>query len=162
MATLPHLLQEFYTPGIVAAIAEMSGELGSEKSKDIPEHLTAPPASVSSERFYSNAMKCLNLLGILWAGRDHAKRFCSHSRSVYLTRFRSFLYLLASKQIYDTAQSLGVTMTAEQRAEMESALTHNLFYLAQAYGNNGNAQLSAYYCQQVSGEEMNIILSSLF
>jgi hypothetical protein len=63
---------------------------------------------------------------------------------------RSFLYLLASKQIYDTAQSLGASLSTEQRAEMESALTHDLFYLAQAYGNNGNPQLSAYYCQQAS------------
>jgi hypothetical protein len=56
---------------------------------------------------------------------------------------------LASKQIYDSAQSLGITMSDDKRAEMESALTHNLFYLAQAYGNNGNAQLSSLYCQQV-------------
>lgn len=113
----------------------MSGEIGSEASKDIPENISPPPVKIVSERFYPEAMKCLNLLGILWAGRDHAKR--------------SFLYLLASKHLYDNAQSQDNTILPEKRLEMESALTHNLFYLAQAYGNNGNPRLSAYYCQQV-------------
>lgn len=62
---------------------------------------------------------------------------------------RSFLYLLASKKIYDDNIINSKNMTEKQKEEMESTLTHNLFYLAQAYGNNGNPKLSSYYCQQV-------------
>ena len=73
--------------------------------------------------------------GILWAGRDNAKR--------------SFLYLIASKEFFDKARLLP-DMTAADRAEMESTCTHNLFYLAQAYGNIGNVKLSSRYCHMVS------------
>lgn len=96
--------------------------------------MIAPDVNVVKIEFCADAMKCLNLLGILWAGRDHAKR--------------SFLYLLASKKIYDNNIS-NSNLTIKQKEEMESTLTHNLFYLAQAYGNNGNPKLSSYYCQQV-------------
>jgi hypothetical protein len=134
----------------VSAIGELSGDIGSERAKEIPTDLTAPLAQVSSERFYSEAMKCANLLGILWSGRDHAKRSPLSPLTLPSSLLdRSFLFLLASKQIYDTAQTLGVAMKADKRAEMESALTHTLFYLAQAYGNNGDAQRSSLYCQQV-------------
>ncbi len=41
-------------------------------------------------------------------------------------------------------------ISAKNKEEIESIFTHNLFYLAQAYGNNGNAKMSSYYCHMVS------------
>ncbi len=61
-------------------INEISGEIGSEKSKNIPEDMTAPATIVVKDDLCADAMKCLNLLGILWAGRDHAKRYTHSSR----------------------------------------------------------------------------------
>ena len=57
---------------------------------------------------------------------------------------RSFLFLLACKQFYDNARDH--PMPEAVREAMESSLTHNLFYLAQAYGHIGNSELSSLYC----------------
>ena len=46
-------------------------------------------------------------------------------------------------------------MSEETREGMESTLTLNLFYLAQAYGFIGNTELSALYCHMV---ECNAII----
>lgn len=62
---------------------------------------------------------------------------------------RSFLYLLAAKQFYD--YTIQKEMSAASREAMETTLTQNLFYLAQAYGFIGNTELSALYCHMVRG-----------
>lgn len=36
--------------------------------------MIAPSTTIVKTELCADAMKCLNLLGILWAGRDHAKR----------------------------------------------------------------------------------------
>lgn len=61
---------------------------------------------------------------------------------------RSFLYLLASKQFYD--ETISQEMSAVTREGLETTLTLNLFYLAQAYGFVGNTSLSALYCHMVN------------
>ncbi len=94
-------------------------------------HASPPRAS------YPLLANTINWLGILWAGRGNAKR--------------SFLYLIASKEYYDRAAPLLLSgMGAKDAQDMESTLTHNLFYLAQAYGNIGNVKLSCMYCHMVS------------
>lgn len=60
---------------------------------------------------------------------------------------RSFLYLLAAKQFYD--YTIQEEMNDKTREGLETTLTLNLFYLAQAYGFVGNTDLSALYCHMV-------------
>lgn len=90
------------------------------------------------------AMKCLNMFGILWSGRGQMKK--------------SLMYLLAAKQLYHTVianqqsvqSSLNSTtkLTSSQLKHLESLYTHNLFYLAQAYGHIQQLKLSCIYCQE--------------
>jgi hypothetical protein len=67
--------------------------------------------------------------------------------------YRSFLYLLASKKFYDNSKDM--KMSEGVRDEMEANLTNNLFYLAQAYGNIGNADLSSLYCHMTLQRQLN-------
>jgi hypothetical protein len=94
----------------------------------VPPALDAPRPQVCAD-----AVQCLNLMGILWAGRGFVKR--------------SFLYLLATKNLYERCKDL--PLSASDRKELESVFTNNLFYLAQAYGNCGNMKLSSQYCHMV-------------
>jgi len=86
-----------------------------------------------------DAMKCLNMLGILWAGRGVVQK--------------SFMYLLAANKLYNQGRvhldKLSANSSASDRRrarEMESVYTHNLFYLAQAYGHIGDTKKSGEYC----------------
>lgn len=85
-----------------------------------------PKDDNGSVELASIQMKCLNMLGILWAGRGY--------------KGRAFYYLQAVKSIYER--------TTRKNREMEDIYTHNLFYLAQAYVHIGNAQKSSYYCRE--------------
>lgn len=58
------------------------------------------------------------------------------------------MYLLASKSLYDQTAELA-NLGEKDAAEIESIFTHNLFYLAQAYGNHGDVAQSSYYCHMV-------------
>jgi hypothetical protein len=90
------------------------------------------------------AMKCLNMFGILWSGRGQMKK--------------SLLYLLAAKHLYHSTMSnqqstaSGMSsaskLTASNLKVLESMYTHNLFYLAQAYGHIAELKLSCIYCQE--------------
>mmetsp|Transcript_3688 Transcript_3688/g.5708 ORF Transcript_3688/g.5708 Transcript_3688/m.5708 type:complete len:356 (-) Transcript_3688:1085-2152(-) len=133
------LAAEFYAPGVVSTINEMSGEVESEASKQVDDSIRPPEVEVKDASLCADTMKCFNLMGILWAGRDHLKR--------------SFLYLLAAKEYYDRCS--GVDISTAVRVELESTLTHNLFYLAQAYGNIGNATLSSLYCHMTLQRQLN-------
>jgi hypothetical protein len=55
----------------------ISGEIGSDLSKHIPDDISPPEFLLPEPSLYADGMKCWNLLGILWAGRDHQKRFTS-------------------------------------------------------------------------------------
>jgi hypothetical protein len=46
-------------------------------------------------------------------------------------------------------------MHKKARKDMESELTLNMFYLAQAYGLAGDAHLSSYYCHLVYRTSIN-------
>lgn len=46
-------------------------------------------------------------------------------------------------------------MSSGVRDSLEASLTHNLFYLAQAYGNIGNAELSSLYCHMTLQRQLN-------
>ena len=64
---------------------------------------------------------------------------------------KSLLYLLASKTLYEENEKdvmKDVGMPASVKRDFESAYTHNLFYLAQAYGNLGDAIKSSKYCHE--------------
>jgi hypothetical protein len=126
---------EFYFPGFLDKINFMSGELTNQETKgegdkDIDEEsITIPVIELPAPNVYLDAMKCLNMLGILWAGRGHHRR--------------SFMYFFSAKQFYTNAIQ---HITKKDSMTLESLYTHNLFYLAQAYGNIGNSMLSCRYC----------------
>lgn len=94
-----------------------------------------------------DALKCLNLLGILWAGRMHIKRaFCyllSVKESYEVLKFKCKAEI---KKNNDAFQQLKNKPIINTLAELESTLTHNLFYLAQAYGHVGNTKQSSLCC----------------
>jgi hypothetical protein len=99
----------------------------------VPPAIQLPPAAKVVD-----ALKCLNMLGILWAGRGVVAK--------------SLVYLRASKQLY--MDHIGKFVIAkgkgwqEEKDEMESCYTHNLFYLAQAYGHLGDTMQSSEYCKE--------------
>ena len=128
---------EYYFPGLLAEIQLRSGELTNQESKGQEDglneqHISLPQLQLTSyplPSIYIDALKCLNMLGILWAGRSH------HLRALY------FFY--TAKEYYHLAVS---SIPSSLLPSFESLFTHNLFYLAQAYGNVGNAELSCQYC----------------
>jgi hypothetical protein len=139
---------EFYFPGVKDKIEELAGDENAQAadgSESVPPPTTeiaalAPPEiHLPAAALCSSGLKCLNMMGILWAGRGHSRR--------------SFLYLLASKSLYDQTAEL-INLSAKDAAEIESIFTHNLFYLAQAYGNHGDATNSSYYCHLVRTQEL--------
>ena len=128
---------EYYLPGLLSEINLRSGELTNQESKGQDDglneqHISLPPlqlASYPEPSIYIDGLKCLNMLGILWAGRSH------HLRALY--------YFYTAKEFYHLAVS---SIPSSSLLSFESLFTHNLFYLAQAYGNVGNAELSCQYC----------------
>lgn len=164
----------FYAPGFVAEVDAISdaeeakktnkegggGEDGDSNSRvtELPaeDDVAAAAASSAEPPVWSktspevklpkdtlvlcmDAMKCLNMLGILWAGRGVVHK--------------SFLYLLAANKLYARGKvhldKLNATSSAGDRRrakEMESVYTHNLFYLAQAYGHIGDTRKSGEFC----------------
>eukprot|EP00605_Chrysophyceae_sp_TOSAG23-4_P001540 GSChrysophyteH1.ASY1.ANO1.1688.1 assembled CDS len=138
----------YYSPGFVQSINDMVGDTGSENESSSQEtssrvSLSDPP-EVSLPRdslvLCIDAMQCLNMLGILWAGRGVVAK--------------SFLYLVAANNLYERGKKhtdklhAGSSSFDRRKArDMESVYTHNLFYLAQAYGHVGDSKKS--------GEQLN-------
>lgn len=52
----------------------MSGEVGTEAAKDMSNDMEPPVISSRHTELCADVMKCMNMMGILWAGRDHVKR----------------------------------------------------------------------------------------
>jgi hypothetical protein len=145
------LVCQYYFPGLVETIIDVTKddepgdetEANSKKTITSADITTPPALPVLRESLVVDAMKALNILGILWAGRGHVHK--------------SMLYLLAARQFYLTC-----TEAAERDApagqkskyskktctDLGYAFTHNLFYLAQAYGNMGDTRTSCSYCHQ--------------
>lgn len=104
-------------------------------------HIQLPVLPIIPGHLVVDAMRCLNLLGILWAGRAQP--------------YKSLHYLLSAHSIHDLyypssdgSSTSKVKLSAEVMEDLDSTFTHNLFYLAQAYGNLGNTKESSHYCQQ--------------
>ena len=94
----------------------------------------------------ADAMKCLNMLGILWAGRAQVRK--------------SLLYLLAAKTLYTKASENVSVLSASHRQDLESTCTHNFFYLAQAYGHVGDVNKSSYFCRETLQRQFDAGLDS--
>ena len=136
------LAAEFLCPGYVIQITELTkyeekdnnqedgiNENEIKNNENYETNFIEPPYPKDDNRTVEIAsiqMKCLNMLGILWAGRGY--------------KGRAFYYLQAVKSIYER--------TNQKNRDMEDIYTHNLFYLAQAYVHIGNAQKSSYYCRE--------------
>jgi KIF-1 binding protein C terminal len=135
---------------LIADIAgpEDDSDAGEEDSGKTKKQLTAddddttsastlqpPELKVSIPSNLPDTMKCLNMLGILWAGRGQLKK--------------SFLYFKAAKNIYDENRhdTLPLLPLTRQK-DLEDQYTHNLFYLAQAYGHIGDPAKSCEYCHE--------------
>mmetsp|Transcript_33357 Transcript_33357/g.56006 ORF Transcript_33357/g.56006 Transcript_33357/m.56006 type:complete len:804 (-) Transcript_33357:146-2557(-) len=148
---------QFYFPDLVEQIFELAGpEDGAEdpadgttKAASLDKPLTSddikptPELPALSEVLVVDAMKTLNLLGILWAGRGQVHK--------------SMLFLLSAHKFYLAHTSGGqiVTYAAKTIKDMGYAYTHNLFYLAQAYGNIGDVAKSCTYCHQTLQRQFN-------
>jgi len=135
------LAANYYTPEYVEDINKLVGDGDEAEKKPLDTEwvnsLVPPPVNLPSEAKIVDALKCLNMLGILWAGRGAVPK--------------SLLYLLASKTLYEENEKdvmKDVGMPASVKRDFESAYTHNLFYLAQAYGNLGDAIKSSKYCHE--------------
>lgn len=72
--------------------------------------------------------------GILWSGRGWLKR--------------AFLFLLSAKNFYHLLKINAESLIGVNEKSLESLYTHNLFYLAQAYGHAKQIKLSCIYCQE--------------
>jgi hypothetical protein len=174
----------YYFPNVVKEIDELVGDRDEKLSSVSPEfsqeredtlkeieNLSSLPSSIHlPTSFFKNtvcdAMKCLNILGILWAGRGQP--------------LKSLYYLLAASQCYHIAISAssassstapGSSSTSSavvnppssffdlsanlERKELENSFTHNLFYLAQAYGNLKIIKKSSKYCQMTLQRQLS-------
>lgn len=139
---------QYYFPGLVDKINEMSAEFEvDEAGGEVEKPVTSadikepPPVPVLAEILVVDAMKALNILGILWAGRGQVQK--------------SMLFLLCAHQFYlSNVDAAEKDTPAEQKrkfnkkvlTELGYAFTHNLFYLAQAYGNIGDTKKSCAFC----------------
>ncbi len=145
----------FYSPDFVQEINDMVGVDHEGEEEEVDKGSDSATSSTSGRVSLDeppevklpkdnliiciDAMQCLNMLGILWAGRGVVKK--------------SFLYLLAANNLYERSKKHTMKLNASSSAsnrrkakELESVYTHNLFYLAQAYGHIGNATKSGEYC----------------
>jgi len=150
----------YYCSGYVDTVNEASPlppESEEENVKLNANSYTPIPLTVNEN--IVDTMKCLNMLGILWAGRGYVKR--------------SFLFLLCAKDIYehqqlnkleDIKKELSTSSRSIQQQamkEFESQYTHNLFYLAQAYGNVGNSVNSSRYCKETLQRQLDFGLTDI-
>lgn len=127
---------ELYFPGFREHVDQLSTEDSENAYATIDANLALLPSLVIPEpvsRVCCDAIKCVNMLGILWAGRDRVKR--------------SFLYLHSAKVLYDSLAD-NRSLPKGVRREVESLYTHNLFYLAQAYGHIGKPDYACKYCHE--------------
>jgi hypothetical protein len=149
---------QYYFPSLIETINELVGnqdELFSQvdtdpkiaeqlmKAEEItpPEHILSSNKNWMNQKLISESVKCLNLLGILWAGRGQP--------------YKSLFYLLTANYCYSVYRQAELPIgevlspiSLSGNKELEDAYTHNLFYLAQAYGNMKIPLKSSTYCQQ--------------
>jgi hypothetical protein len=133
---------EFYFPGLVSKLAEI------EEAEEAPKTATVAPVLPDlpniSPDLLGDALKCLNLLGILWAGRGQSGR--------------SLGYLHGASQCYGHYTS---TCPATANPDIENTCTHTLFYLAQAYGHLRETEKSSEYCKQTLQRQLSAGLGDI-
>lgn len=137
---------DFYYPGVKDQIHTMVGTMdepnpGDESITPRYQELTTPTLPLLSLRLLADGLKCLNLLGILWAGRGQPHK--------------SLVFLLCAEQVYQSYRTehprnhpTSTFTTNFTEKELENSYTHTLFYLAQAYGHLRDSDLSSKYCQE--------------
>jgi hypothetical protein len=134
---------DFFLPGYRSRVEELclATEEGVQPSLAGYEEAagTLPAITLTDKRVCCDVLKCASMLGILWAGREQLKK--------------SFLYLLSAKLIYESI--LKLSLPDSSSSEVESLYTHNLFYLAQAYGHIGNSILSCKYCHETLNRQLS-------
>ncbi|KAJ1419444.1 KIF-1 binding protein C terminal-domain-containing protein [Ochromonadaceae sp. CCMP2298] len=125
----------YYFPDLVEKIYDMCKDDDEEKTLTAADIKPTPELRLLSEVLVLDAMKTLNMMGILWAGRGQVHK--------------SMLFLLSARQFYTQHTAQGeVRFAAKTLKELGQTFTHNLFYLAQAYGNLGDTATSCTYCHQ--------------
>ena len=147
------LAAEFFAPSYTTAVAKTVVECG-EDCEDDNDDVSAAGQDLAvgkgnfADRFVApeitssyvlvthkvEAMKCFNLLGILWAGRGQVRK--------------SFMYLLAAKRLYGSSGE-------DEKEDVTAVYTHTLFYLAQAYGKIGDTARSSHYCYETLQRQLS-------
>jgi hypothetical protein len=130
---------EHLFPGLVDSVKLVAPDLAQENTKaagaddvdkapldDALRALLVPRFDLKQS--LEDALKCLNLLGILWTGRENVTR--------------GALYLKSAEHVYTALSLTGSALSND----IEDIHTHTLFYLAQCYGNLGNAPMSSKFC----------------
>lgn len=103
--------------------------------------------SIAFDKIDIDVLKCLNLSGILWAGRGNVKR--------------SFMFLHSLHRVYHlfSTQRQENNQTAMD-TEIESVYTHCCYYLAQCYGHLGDVSKSSFYCHETLQRQLKSIPDS--
>jgi len=140
------LAATYYFSGFVESVISSLGDHEKKESDEalndmeikelLAEKIVSPVIDIDINDEIVDAMKCLNMLGILWFGRTQVRK--------------ALLYLLAVKGLYHKADKASylITVEASFRRDLDYIYTHNLFYLAQAYGNLGDLKESSEYCRE--------------
>ena len=102
----------------------------------------------------SISIQALNQLGVLWGNRDEQQKALEcllKARAVYES------HVSLPPPITDSQWLLGEAPSRMEREKaFESSHTLTLFYLAQVYGNLGQAKLSAQYCQTTLSRQLEM------
>ena len=162
---------EIYFPGLWEYIVEVSPDVNSDDD-DLPrlrevelddkiKYLLSPFMSLSGNStasssgishitldIFATVLKCLNMLGILWNGRENPRR-----GMLYLNCVKE-LYLKSTIHKDDNKDKKG-----DGKNKIELIYTHTLFYLAQAYGNLGYSAMSANFCYQTLQRQLSVGIS---
>lgn len=117
---------------------------GDESIAPKTDDLKPPPLSPHPLSLLVDALKCLNTLGILWAGRGQP-----HKALLFLQSAEN-VYLQYSSATNNLTHTVTHTFAAPNPLEkdLHNTYTHTLFYLAQAYGHLKEPEKSSDYCFQ--------------
>jgi hypothetical protein len=152
---------KYYFPNVIHEIDQLVGDKDDKFSEadakneskedllSVVENLTPPTFPELTLDVAHDALKCLNILGILWAGRGQP--------------IKSLYYLLSAKQCYVDfrVHAARGKVAGVNLSEIEDTYTHNLFYLAQAYGNLKLLHKSSEFCQETLQRQLSSGLADL-
>jgi len=146
-------------PGLVEHVREATPDLGTGEPKTGTEAAISPSALEATavslmhpsvlvfdlDVSLDDALRCLNLLGILWTGRENV--------------MRGALFLRCSEALYKALQQ--EEHKSLQAAAIEDVHTHTLFYLAQCYGHIGDASMSSTFCHLTLQRQLSAGLTGM-